>query len=225
MGDRRPALEAGQRLGQRVAAVHLGRPVGADDERRSVVDAGDALEDRDALGVGPVEVVEDEHRGSTADHVGDHGAAPRPSRAARGACASSGRRSATSRSSSAGSSSWRASKSSSKGRPRPPGIGLTGEHEGVVRQAGHELAHQPGLADAGLAADQRDARHGVRDEGAQLVELAGPSHHHRAQTGTPGQHGPSVPAGPRARSATPVQHRFRAQGRLLRHRRSHQAIV
>ena len=224
VGDRRPALDAGQRLGQRVAAVHLGRPIGADDERRSVVDTGDALEDRDALGVGPVEVVEDEHRGSTADHVGDHGARRfQPGRQGRLRIVR-----ATQRDQPVvvdGELVVEGVEEQLEGTAEAPGIGLTGEHQGVVRQARHELTHEPGLADAGLAADQCDARHGVREEGAQLVELAGPSHHHRAQTGTPGQHGPSVPAGQRARSATPVQHRFRAQGRLLRHRRSHPAVV
>ena len=37
------------------------------------------------------------------------------------------------------------------------GIGLAGEHEAVVGQAGEELPHEAGLADAGLATDERDA--------------------------------------------------------------------
>ena len=71
VGDRRAALEAGQGVGQRVAAVDLGRPVGADGQGRPAVGAGDALEDRDRLGVGPVEVVEHDRRPAAVEHLAD----------------------------------------------------------------------------------------------------------------------------------------------------------
>ena len=56
---------------------------------------------RDALRVGPVQIVEDEHRPSTGEDV-DHGSRAASSRAASRACGSSARRRAASRSSSAG---------------------------------------------------------------------------------------------------------------------------
>ena len=38
------------------------------------------------------------------------------------------------------------------------GVGLAGEHQAVVGQVGEELPHEAGLADAGLTADEGDAR-------------------------------------------------------------------
>ena len=169
MGDRRPALEAGQRLGQRVAAVDLGRPVGADDERRSVVGAGDALEDRDALGVGPVEVVEDEHRRSTAEDVGRPVARADVQPGRRGAPADRpGGAAATSRSSSAGSSSRRTSRSSSKGRPRPPGSAWPASTR--VSSGRPDTSSRTSRVLPTPASPPTSATPGVgsRDEGAQL---------------------------------------------------------
>ena len=65
-------------------------------------------------------------------------------------------------------------------------VGLAGEHERVVGQAGEELAHEPGLADAGLAADSATPGVGVALNSVRSwSSWLGPSHHHRAQTGTP----------------------------------------
>ena len=58
MRDRVAALEPGEHLGRRVPAVERVGAVGADEQARSAALLGQAFEEGDALGVGPVQVVE-----------------------------------------------------------------------------------------------------------------------------------------------------------------------
>ena len=74
-----------------------------------------------------------------------------------------------------------ASRNSSNGRPDGAGVGLARQHEGAVRQgAGHQLLHQAGLADAGLAGDEGDGGDGGgADQPAEAAELVGSADHDR----------------------------------------------
>ena len=155
--DRVPALEAGQHLGGGVAAGQAVGPVGADDEQRAAVGLGQALEQREALGVGPVEVLEHHEAGTAGGEVADQvDRQPAPAR----------RRVASDR-------SRPSARSGSSGRRRPraqrveeqlhrssdgAGVGLPGEHDGAGGHAVDELLDQPGLADPGLAGDEGDGR-------------------------------------------------------------------
>ena len=127
---------------------------------------GEALEDRQALGVGPVEVLEHDQPGCLAEpHV-------------------DGCEHAT---------DWIVALESVVGQHRPdqlvgpperPVLGLPAEHHRPGRGRRDQLAQQPRLADARLAGDERDGRAAVvaspvlvdvRLAGAKTVELVRPA--------------------------------------------------
>ena len=136
-------LEADEDLGGRHPSGELVGPVGAHDEQRRPGQRRQALEDGQALGVGPVEVLEHDQPGCVAeprlddrDHVADGIVAlerevgqHRPDQLV--------------------------------GTPERPVLGLPAEHHGAGRGRGDQLAEQPGLADARLAGDERDGRAAV----------------------------------------------------------------
>ncbi len=67
-------------------------------------------------------------------------------------------------------------------------LGVPNQHRHTL-QRGHELAGEPALADARLAADQRDPRLGEADShGLQAAQLRHPADHHRAQPATHYRH-------------------------------------
>ena len=116
-----------------------------------------------------------------------------PSRSARGWRSSASARRATTRSSSAGTRLATMSSTTLNGWLSPAGVGLAGEDPHLGRQAVEQLAHQTGLADAGLAPDERDAGRLGRQEGGQAVEGSGAAHHHRAEARSPCEHPATVP--------------------------------
>ena len=119
------------------------------------VGAGDALEERDALGVGPVEVVEDERRRPAPRISPTSSAAIEPpsssGRAVPGGAAGDplvvGRQAVEER-------RRGAARRGGRGRPDRPGR----RGPGCRRAAPRGAPDEPGLADPGLAADERDAR-------------------------------------------------------------------
>ncbi len=190
VGDRVPAFHPGQQAGHRLAAGHLVRPVRADEQPRPAL-VGDPLEQRRALRVGPVQVLEDDDRGRVADQVGQDGeagvqpldrAAPRVGQRRQLLLVD-----------------LRAAVDGVQEHLVRPGqragLGLTDQHHGLRRHGRQQLVHQPGLADARLARDERDRRLTRRSELRQSAQLALPPDHHRAGTAADGSHDARVPVG------------------------------
>ena len=83
VGDRVPAFEPGEQLGRRVAAGQPVGPVGAHHQQPAPAGLGQLLEHGDALGVGPVQVLEHDEAGGARREPADQldrrsGCAPRP---------------------------------------------------------------------------------------------------------------------------------------------------
>ena len=213
VGDAVAPLEPPDRLGCGVAARQAVGPVRA-DEHEAVAHTGrarrgrlgEALERGDALGVGPVQVLEHDERGVAAGPVAQrpHEVDTRPhALLGRAVGVAHGRREG--REIGVGGVARRGPECSGvhcveEQLHRPPDrarVGLAREHEGAAGGAPHELLHEPGLADARLARHQGDRRDRARaDECGQAVELDRPAHHHGRQTGPAHEHTVMVrPAG------------------------------
>ena len=190
-----PALQAGERLGERVAARQLARPVGAHDGARARC-GGDPLEQGDALGVGPVEVLEHEHGPLPVDDLGEQvegepGPIGQRTVAGVGGAVVGGAQQRDPVI--AGEPRPERVEEQAEGMAEAARLGLTGhdDHGGVELRA--QLADEAGLADAGLAADEDDARLGLGQRSEQAVELVGPTDHHGTEAPASDLHGLSVP--------------------------------
>ena len=199
VGDGVAALQAGQQLGDGVAPVHGVGPVGADEDQRAAVGLGEALEEGDALGVGPVEVLEHHH--GPAAHLPDlrrqaaHGleADEHPLLERPGAVGHDGEGVGIDVEAVEGV------EQQLEGTAEGAGLGLAGEHRHAGGHPVAELADEAGLPDAGFAADQGDRRRAAgadRHELGEAVELGGPTDHHRAQADPSVEHARSVRASP-----------------------------
>ena len=71
--DRVPALQAEQQVAAGEATAEVVRPVGADQQEARAGQLGQAVDDRRALGVGPVQVLEDDDGRLVADALGEAG--------------------------------------------------------------------------------------------------------------------------------------------------------
>jgi len=96
-------------------------------------------------------------------------------------------------------------------------LGLPGEHRRAVGQAEDQLAQQAGLADARLAADERDLRVGDGGEQApEPLQLTASSDHHRAEPRPRNQHPVTVASGDRsACAAGPGRRAVQPRGGVL----------
>ena len=190
-----PPVEAGHGVGGRVAAGQAVGPVGPHQHqaptrprrarRRGL---GQALEHGDALGVGPVEVLEHEERGAATGPVAQrpHQVDPGPDALLRGAVGVAhggheGREVGAAVVGHRGVARGHVDRVEEQLHRPSDGarVGLAGEDERPGGRPPHQLLDEPGLADAGLAGHQRHGRFGARaDEGGQAVELDRPAHHH-----------------------------------------------
>ena len=155
--------------------------VGADDEQPAAAGLGQLLEYGEALGVGPVEILEHHDAG---DPLGeppyqlDPGSDPLVGRAVgvvnglqqRGVPVGIGavaRRHGAERVT-----------EQLHGAALGARIGLAGEHQRAPWHVRHQLLDEPGLADAGLAGDQGDRRVGAGvDQPDETIELGGAADH------------------------------------------------
>jgi hypothetical protein len=204
-GDHPAALQLLQQVDQGVAAGHALGPEGADQQQGQVALGGQAAEQGGALGVGPVQVLEDEQGpglGQLADQ-GDGGAQQLLGAVlALGRAGQPGGDRGQQQAQRLGAAGQGLGDRVPVGHPRLDRLqeqlegaaggalaALAGQnrHRGV--EGGDQLGHQAGLADAGLAADQGQGRlAGGGGELAQARQLGGAPHHHRAQPGPGGQH-------------------------------------
>ena len=177
-------LEADKDLRRRHPSGELVGPVGAHDQQRRPGQRREALEDRQALGVGPVEVLEHDQPGCLAEpHV-------------------DGRKHATDGIVALESVVGQHRPDQLVGPPERPVLGLPAEHHRPGRGRRDQLAQQPRLADARLAGDERDGRAAVvaspvlvdvrlaggGQEAGQAGEGRRPPHHRRAEAGTTHEH-------------------------------------
>ncbi len=228
-GDHALALQLDQQLDQRVAAGHALGAEGADQQQRQAAGDGQAAEQGDALGVGPVQVLEHHQGPGGAGQLADQGdGGPQQlllAVLALGVAGQLGRDRGQQQAQRLGAVGQRLGDGVPGGDPRldrlqqqlerPAGgalAALAGQHRQGGVEGGDQLGDQAGLADAGFAADQGDGRPGagVGGELAQARQLVGAPDHDRAQPGPGGQH---------AGQATSQERRFRgARGRagLLR---------
>ena len=167
-------VEPGQHLTGRVAARHGVGTERADDEQWCSDRIGEPLEERDALGVGPVEVLEHDHPEPVADEpVHQLEAGVHPLVAAAGPIRDGGEQ--------LGIECLvileRVDEHLHRA-PERPLIGLSGEDDGPGGRPLAQLAHEAGLADAGLAGhhDRRRARQAV-EQREQAIEVARPPDH------------------------------------------------
>ena len=187
-GEAVPALEAAEHRRERVAAGHLVRAVGAEQQPRAGL-VGDPLEQRRALGVGPVQVLEHEHRRPVADqavHDLQRGVQPLDRAAAR--VGQGGERGLVD----VGVPLDRVEQHLVRAGERS-GLGAADQRDDVVGQRVEQLAHQAGLADARLAGDDRDLGLLGRDEPLELAQLAGPADHRLAGAAARGSHAVTLP--------------------------------
>ncbi len=187
-------FEPGQQARRGVAAGERIGSVGADEQARAAAGLGQALEEQQALGVGPVEVVEHHHaRRPAADRGEQREAGPdalvdvalgvdHHLEALVGLVAGVAE----------------GVEEQLEGPAERSRVGLARQHLGPRRQAPDELPDQPGLAHAGLAADQGDGRSGaVLGQLHEAVDLGGPTDHHGREPWPADEHLRSV--GPRPR--------------------------
>jgi hypothetical protein len=188
-----------------VAAGHALGPEGADQQQGQVVLGGQAAEQGGALGVGPVQVLEDEQGpglGQLPDQ-GDGGAQQLLGAVlALGRAGQAGGDRGQQQAQRLGAAGQGLGDRVPVGHPRldrlqeqlerAPGgalAALAGQDRRRGVEGGDQLGHQAGLADAGLAADQGQGRLAAGGgELAQARQLGGAPHHHRAQPGPGGQH-------------------------------------
>ena len=173
MRDRVAALQARHHLGRRVPAVERVGPVRPDQQQRPAVGLGQPFEERDALRVGPVEVVEHhDARRPDREIADDIEREPDPlvgraRRVAEELDALVGGPAAVER-----------VDQELERAPERSRVGLAGVHRDRLRQPSHELAHESRLADTGFPTDERDRGRLARiDEPGQPVQLLGPADH------------------------------------------------
>jgi len=181
VSDRMAALQPGQQLRGRMPAREPVRAIGADDQEAAATGLGQLLEHREALGVGPVQVLEHDDAG---DPLGEP-----PHQLDSGPDALIGRpvgvvhgleQRGQSVAGAAVASDHRAERVTEELHRAALGarVGLPRQHHRARRRLRHQLLDEPGLADAGLPGDQRDRRvqPGV-DQADQAIELrAAPDH-------------------------------------------------
>lgn len=189
-GDVVAPLQLVQQRGDRVAAGHLGRPVRADEQQRPTL-VGEPLEERRALRVDPMQVLEDDDRRPAARHgVRDRQTGVQPL--------------------------YRTSRRVGEGveeavvdagppvdgiqqhlvRPgERPGIGVADQHDRLGGKAVQQLLDEPGLTDAWLAGDDRHPRAVGRREPREMAQLAIAAHHHRDGASTRCPPGARLPSG------------------------------
>ena len=174
MRDGVAALEPGQHLGGRVPAVQRVGPVGADEQHRTAARLGEPFEERDALGVGPVQVVEHDHtrrsRGEIADDI-----EPESQALVRGPVGIREEREALVVARLAGCEGV---EQELERAPERAGIRLARVHDRAVREPVDQLADEAGLAHSRFAADQCHRRGLARPHQAgEPVELVGATDH------------------------------------------------
>ncbi len=194
------ALQDRQQGGERMAAVEVLGTERRHDDEREVRGGRQAPEQRDAVGVGPVQVLQHQHGRTAGQQVthqvdggplqlvgrvavvvvgmgqGDH----RREQVREGVRARlQGRRDAVP----APDERLDSVTQQLVGAVEVTFLGLAGQDGHAVVEPGQELPHQAALADPRLAGDEGDPRRvGGADEGAQGVELSVPADHHRAQS-------------------------------------------
>ena len=170
-------LEANEHLTAGEAGCQLVGSVGGDQRQIGEPHRRQLLEDANAVGVGPVEVFENEQGSSVADPLGDgiDGDGTRVDEV--------DRRVAEHRA------------DEGEGPAERAGVSLGDEHLGVRRHGADELLDQARLADTCLTGDEGDSRTvvvtlaaGSDDEHGQMVEGGGPPDHHRADAATTDEH-------------------------------------
>jgi hypothetical protein len=180
VGDRMTALQPGEELRGRMPAREAVRAVGADDQQPAAAGFGQLLEHREALGVGPVQILEHDDAG---DPLGEppHQLDSRPDALIGGAVGVV--HGLQQRSVSVGgavASRHRAERVTKElhGAALGARVGLSRQHHRARRGLRHQLLDKSGLADPGLAGDQRDRRvHPGVDQTDQAIELgAAPDH-------------------------------------------------
>ena len=188
VGDEVAALEAGEQVGGGVAPGEPVGSVGADEHERAAVGFGEPLEDGEALGVGPVEVLEHDERRArppTGSGRGRRRLAPAPRR--RGSGPSRRRRS---RGCALTSVLPRASRNSSIGRPTVPGSAWpasTSVPGGALATSSCTRRVLPMPASPAIRAI--GGRRRRAEERAQPSEVGLPADHHGRQTCTSHEHG------------------------------------
>ena len=200
VGDGVAPLDPQQRLGRGVAAGQAVGPVGADEEHGTGPRAGvhrrqrgQPLEHRDALGVGPVQVLEDDQRGAAGGQP-PHQVGRRPHPLVR-APLDVAHRGVEGGELGVGGAvglphAVEGVEHELQGAAERARVRLAGEHQRDGRRRVDQFLDEPGLADPGLARDQGDGRAGSGAEQAdEAVELGRPAHHHGRQTGAAGEHG------------------------------------
>ena len=134
-----PPVEAHEEIGRGKEASELVRPVRAQQHRTARHARRESLEHAEALGVGPVQILEDDHRTASRDAVHQH----------LNECAESVR--AVGHSVDAQGVEGKLERTTQRA-----GLGLSGKCGRAGGEGRAELAEQPRLADACLADDQRD---------------------------------------------------------------------
>ncbi len=173
--DGRSSLQAGQEVAAGDAAGQVVRAVRTDDGHPRPGLGDEAVDHGDTLGVGPVQVLEDQHGSSLTDPLAD--LLRRLDDRVRPA-----------------DRLVQEAAHEAEGTGHPTRVTVAGEHQRGARQTGDQLAQQAGLADAGFTGDQRHRRQlrgrdGRRvDEVAQLRQRRGPADHERAEAGAPFEH-------------------------------------
>ena len=169
-------FEPVEQPGDRVAPHDLVGPVRAEDQSVAL-EIGDALEQGDALRVGPVQVLED-HDGRPARGHGLQDLQPGPEALDLGAVGVGQDLELF------GIDALPAVQCGQKEFERSAecaGLRLADEHDGPVLYDAHEFLHEPGLADARLASQDRDTGAGRADELRQPAQLVLASDHHGAK--------------------------------------------
>ena len=179
------AVEAGQQLAGGVPPGHGVGTERPDHEQRRSDRVGQSLEQRDALRVGPVEVLEhDEPEALPDEPVHELEPGVDPFVAAPGSVGDRGEQ--------LGVETVVAFERIDEQLHRTPErtlVGLPGEHDGPARRPLHQLAHEARLAHAGLAGhhDGRRARQPV-EERQQAVEVDRPSDHRGREAAASDEH-------------------------------------
>ncbi len=160
-----PAFEPGEHVAAGEPATQFLGAVGADEEVPRGAQPGQTLEHLHAAGIGPVQVLEHHDRGSRTGrrkHRGD-GVDRRVDRRAAEEVVHDTERLGDARR-----------------------LGLPGPHR--PRRRAHQLSQQPGLADAGFAAHQRQGKIGRGRQPPQPTERGLPPDHHRTETQAATEH-------------------------------------
>ncbi len=206
LGDLALAPDVGERSDQLMPAVDRLRPEAADQQGAEARRQRQAAEQRDALGVGPVQVLEHQHPPAGADEqVLDQGDGRAEQLLLAVLAVGEGLQMAEDR------PQQQPQRLLTVGEPlghlppcgdagadrlqqqleRPRRHALTrlpGQHPRAHRQGCGQLAQQAGLADAGLAADQHHLGLVGGQRSLEARQLHAAPHHHRAQPGPAREH-------------------------------------